>query len=107
MQVRPSHADSYERLCHDVKMDNFLLPLRNTISRNPIQDITRKKLLAERLQRAIGTTYDPEAELKKHYYYASLPRQFDEYIWFDETQAVKPLNRETVKGVADTFPFGR
>jgi protein-L-isoaspartate(D-aspartate) O-methyltransferase len=35
--------------------------------------------------------YDPEAELKKHYFYASLPRQFDEYIWFDETRAVEPL----------------
>ena len=102
MQLQPTHADSYERLCHDVKMDNFLLPLRH-----PIKDITRNKLLVERLQRAIGTTYDPEAELKKHYFYASLPRQFDEYIWFDETQAVKPSNRETVKGVADTFPSGR
>ena len=89
MQVRPSHIDSYEHLFHDVKTDNFLLPLRN-----PIQDITRKKLLEKRLQRAIGTTYDPEDELKKHYFYASLPRQFDEYIWFDETRAVKPLKRE-------------
>ena len=106
MQLQPSHSDSYERLCHDVKIDNFLLPLRNTNSRKPIQDITRKKLLEERLQRAIGVTYDPENELKKHYIYASLPRQFDEYIWFDETRAVKPLTRETLKGVADTFPFG-
>ena len=102
MRVQPSQDDSYERLCHDAKVDNFLLPLRN-----PVQDITRKKLLVKRLQRAIGTTYDPEAELKKHYSYASLPHQFDEYIWFDETQAVKPLTRETVKGVADTFPFAR
>ena len=101
MQVQPSHIDSYERQFHDVKMDNFLLPLRN-----PIQDITRKKLLEERLQRAIGVTYDPETELKSHYFYASLPRQFDEYIWFDETRAVKPLSRETVKNVPDTFPFG-
>ncbi len=106
MQVQPSHSDSYERLCHDVKTDNFLLPLRNTNSRNPIQDITRKKLLAERLQRAIGVTYDPEDELNKHYFYSSLPRQFDEYIWFDETRAVKPLSRQTIKGVPDTFPFG-
>jgi len=89
MQVRPSHSDSYERLCHDVKTDNFLLPLRK-----PIQKLLRKKLLVERLQRAIGTTYDPEDELNKHYMYASLPGQFDEYIWFDKTQAVKPLNRE-------------
>jgi protein-L-isoaspartate(D-aspartate) O-methyltransferase len=86
MQLRPSHADSYERLFHAVKANNFLLPLRH-----PIQDITRKRLLKRRLQRAIGSAYDPEEELKKHYFYASLPRQFDEYIWFDETQAVKPL----------------
>jgi erythromycin esterase-like protein len=101
MQVQPSHIDSYGRQCHDVKTDNFLLPLRN-----PIQDITRKKLLPERLERAIGVTYGPETELKKYYFYASLPRQFDEYIWFDETRAVKPLSRETVKDVPDTFPFG-
>ncbi len=86
MQVRPSHIDSYEHLFHTVKTDNFLLPLRH-----PMQDITRKKLLEKRLQRAIGSTYDPEEELKKHYYYASLPHQFDDYIWFDETRAVKPL----------------
>jgi protein-L-isoaspartate(D-aspartate) O-methyltransferase len=89
VQVRPSHSGSYERLFHDVKTDNFLLPLRN-----PIQETVRKKLLVKRLQRAIGTTYDPDDELNKHYIYASLPVQFDEYIWFDKTQAVKPLSRE-------------
>ena len=92
MQVTPSQKDSVERLFHDVKTDNFMLPLRK-----PVQDITRKKLLAERLQRAIGTTYDPENELIKHYSYASIPRQFDEYIWFDETHAVKPLNIDAIK----------
>ncbi|MBE9560340.1 MAG: erythromycin esterase family protein, partial [Proteobacteria bacterium] len=94
MQLQPSQKDSYERLFHEVKTDNFMLPLRNTVSSNPVQDLTRKKLLAKRLQRAVGTTYDPEAELIKHYIYATLPRQFDEYIWFDETRAVQPLNRE-------------
>ncbi len=89
MQVRPSHSDSYERLCHEVKTENFLLPLRE-----PIQKLLRKTLLTERMQRAIGTTYDPEDELNKHYIYVSLPKQFDEYIWFDKTQAVKPLSRE-------------
>lgn len=106
MRVPPSHKDSYGSLFHDVETDNFLLPLRKSIMSKPVQDITRKKLLAKRLQRAIGTTYDPEDELKKHYSQVSLPRQFDEYIWFDETQAVKPLSRDTVKGVPDTFPFG-
>jgi len=97
MQVPPSHKDSYERLFHDVKTDNFLLPLRKSILSKPVQNITRRKLLTERLQRAIGTTYDSEDELKKHYSYASMPHQFDEYIWFDETHAVKALNRETVE----------
>ncbi|MBT8132983.1 MAG: erythromycin esterase family protein [Gammaproteobacteria bacterium] len=94
MQIPPSHRDSYGYLFHQVKADNFLLPLRDTGSRDSIQDKTRKKLLTERLQRAIGTSYDPEDELRKHYIRASLPAQFDEIIWFDETQAVKPLHRE-------------
>jgi protein-L-isoaspartate(D-aspartate) O-methyltransferase len=100
-QVQPSHIDSYERVCHEVATDNFLLPLRQ-----PLKEITRKKLLAERLERAIGVIYRPETELQSHYFYASLPNQFDEYIWFDETRAIKPLTRETMKGMPDTYPFG-
>ncbi|SCZ86128.1 protein-L-isoaspartate(D-aspartate) O-methyltransferase [Nitrosomonas mobilis] len=100
-QVQPAHIDSYERIFHDVNTDNFLLPLRY-----PLQEITRQKLLQERLQRAIGVIYRPEAELQSHYFYASLPHQFDEYIWFDETRAVEPVTRKTTKGTLDTFPFG-
>ncbi len=100
-QVQAAHMDSYERLCHDTETDNFILPLSK-----PLMQTTRNKLLAERLERAIGVIYRPETELQSHYFYASLPRQFDEYIWFDETRAVEPLTRETTRGMADTFPFG-
>ena len=100
-QVQPSHIDSYERICHEVHTDNFLLPLRK-----PLLEITRKKLLAECLERAIGVIYRPDTELQSHYFYASLPQQFDEYIWFDETRAVEPLTKETTRGTPDTFPFG-
>ena len=100
-QVQPSHIDSYERVCHEVNTDNFLLPLRE-----PLKSITRKKLLPERLERAIGVIYRPETELQSHYFYASLPNQFDEYIWFDESHAVKPLSKETTRGMPDTYPFG-
>lgn len=99
--VQPAHIDSYERVCHEVATDNFLLPLRD-----PLQLLTRKKLLVERLERAIGVIYRPETELQSHYFFASLPRQFDEFVWFDESQAVVPLSRETRKGMPDTFPFG-
>lgn len=100
-QVQPSHIDSYEHVCHEVHADNFLLPLRK-----PIKEVTHRELLAERLERAIGVIYRPETELQSHYFYASLPRQFDEYIWFDETRAVEPLGKQTIKGIPDTFPFG-
>ena len=86
MQVKPAVSDSYESLFHEVEADNFLLPLRK-----PLREITVSSLRPSRLQRAIGTVYDPENELDKHYIEVSLPRQFDEYIWFDATQAVKPL----------------
>ncbi|WOJ93104.1 protein-L-isoaspartate(D-aspartate) O-methyltransferase [Congregibacter variabilis] len=99
--VQPSHIDSYERVCHEVRTDNFFLPLRF-----PLQEITRKTLLAERLERAIGVIYRPETELQSHYFYASLPQQFDEYIWLDETHAVEPLSKQTTGGMPDTFPFG-
>jgi len=99
--VQTSHVDSYERVCHEVETDNFLLPLRD-----PLQTTVRRRLLAERLERAIGVIYRPESELQSHYFYASLPQQFDEYIWFDETRAVEPLIRDVRNGMADTFPFG-
>ncbi len=62
--------------------------------------------MEERLERAIGVIYRPETELQSHYFQASLPRQFDEYVWFDETEAVTPLRDEDLEGVPETFPFG-
>jgi protein-L-isoaspartate(D-aspartate) O-methyltransferase len=98
--VRPALAGSYERLCHETGDPRFLLALRDR-KRAPIAD-----LLQARLERAIGVIYRPETELQSHYFEAVLPRQFDEYIWFDETQAVTPLRSEELQGLPDTYPFG-
>lgn len=97
--VRPSHPDSYERLCHDSTVKRFMLPLRMD-ARYVVE------LRKPRLERAIGVIYRPETELQSHYFHASLPHQFDEYIWFDETRAVDALGPESGKGMPDTFPFG-
>ncbi|WP_201587893.1 erythromycin esterase family protein [Psychrobacter jeotgali] len=99
--VQPSHVDSYERIFHEVATDNFLLPLRY-----PLHEDIRKELLPERLERAIGVIYRPETELQSHYFYASLPAQFDEYIWFDKTRAVAALPKQRRDKTFDTFPFG-
>ena len=101
MHVRPSHEASYERLCHDSGVKAFMLHLRD-----PVRQAVRDELEAARLERAIGVVYRPESELMSHYFQACLPRQFDEYIWFDETRAVSPLPSEVAPGVPETFPFG-
>ncbi|HWN39649.1 MAG TPA: protein-L-isoaspartate(D-aspartate) O-methyltransferase, partial [Gammaproteobacteria bacterium] len=102
MQVRPAHEASYERVCHDTRLPGFLMPLRR-----PKTDNVRAALLAERLERAIGVIYRPDSELVSHYFHASLPRQFDEWIWFDETTAIDPLPvSEHSAETPETFPFG-
>ena len=53
-----------------------------------------------RLERAIGVIYRPETELASHYFDASLPQQFDAYLWFAETRAVTPLPTERAGGRA-------
>jgi protein-L-isoaspartate(D-aspartate) O-methyltransferase len=99
--VRPAHRDSYERLCHDTGIPAFTLALRH-----PRRPEVREELLAPRLERAIGVIYRPESEMQSHYFQASLPRQFDEYVWFDETHAVTPLGMLVTAGVPETWPFG-
>jgi protein-L-isoaspartate(D-aspartate) O-methyltransferase len=102
MTVRPSHERSYERICHGAGPTRFRLPLRHASDPG-----LRRRLEEERLERAIGVIYRPDTELTSHYFNASLPRQFDEYVWFDETRAVSPLRRMASEGgTPETFPFG-
>jgi len=99
--VRPSLPESYERLCHDAASARFLLPLR----RSPREGLV-KALSRPRLERAIGVIYRPSTELESHYFQAVLPQQFDEYIWFDQTRAITPLDATEMEGLPDTYPFG-
>jgi protein-L-isoaspartate(D-aspartate) O-methyltransferase len=65
-----------------------------------------EELIPPRLERAIGVIYRPETERASHYFQASLPHQFDEYIWLDATTTVTPLGAQPIGGVPDTYPFG-
>ncbi|MBA3532637.1 MAG: erythromycin esterase family protein [Ardenticatenales bacterium] len=101
-RVRPALAGSYEALFHEVGVARFLLNLRVF---NEVVEQLRKP----RLERAIGVIYRPETERMSHYFFATLPEQFDVLLHFDETRAVEPLER-TGKGqrgeVPETFPTG-
>lgn len=100
MQVRPAHPESYERLCHDSRIDAFFLPLRE-----PRRPALRDELTASRLERAIGVVYRPETELQSHYFHASLAQQFDEFVWFDRTSAVRPILPEEARRFPAEHPF--
>jgi protein-L-isoaspartate(D-aspartate) O-methyltransferase len=100
-KVRSAHPNSYEHLCHATGLARFMVGLRG---RGEL--CGPKGLGRERLERAIGVIYRPETELASHYFQAHLPRQFDEYVWFDDTHAVTPLDTAEIKGLPDTYPFG-
>ena len=100
-KVQPALANSYEQLCHATGLARFMLGLRGR------GDLCGPKGLGkERLERAIGVIYRPDTERESHYFQANLPRQFDEYVWFDNTRAVTPLDTAEIKGLPDTYPFG-
>jgi erythromycin esterase-like protein len=99
-EVRPALPDSYERLMHLSEIDQFFLPLAK--SRN--QQLT-SALAQRRLERAIGVIYRPETERLSHYFDASLPNQFDEWIWFDETSAVRALTTQQSAAHEPPHPF--
>lgn len=99
--VRPAIEKSYERVCHQTGCARFMLALGATL---PTE--LERRLAEPRLERAIGVIYRPETELASHYFHAILPAQFDEYIWFDRTSAVTPLETLVLEGLPDTYPFG-
>jgi protein-L-isoaspartate(D-aspartate) O-methyltransferase len=100
-KVQPALPKSYERLCHATGHAHFTLGLRNR------SDMTGPEGLGKpQLERAIGVIYRPESERASHYFQAVLPRQFDEYIWFDHTRAVTPFDTAELAGLPDTYPFG-
>jgi protein-L-isoaspartate(D-aspartate) O-methyltransferase len=100
MRVRPAHPQSYESVCHLSEIPAFFLPLRR-----PARAAVRDELMPPRLERAIGVVYRPETELASHYFHAVLPRQFDEYVWFDETRAVRPVTDSEARGLPRAHPF--
>lgn len=98
-QVRPALPDSYEALLHEVGIPQFLLNLRQADLANALQE--------QRLERAIGVIYRPETERLSHYFYASLPQQFDAVIHIDDSRAVQPLDRvphSETNEPPETFP---
>ena len=100
MAVRPAHPESYERVCHEADVPAFFLHLRE-----PDREELRYELEPPRLERAIGVVYRPETEVQSHYFHACLPRQFDEYVWIDETRALRPVTADEARALGREHPL--
>ena len=99
-RVLRSRPDSYERACHDSRVQRFLLDLTRG-------DAPVRRLSTPQIERFIGVIYRPETERWSHYSEAVLPEQFDAWVWFDETTALAPLMaHEPHEGEEETYPFG-
>jgi erythromycin esterase-like protein len=100
-RVRPAMSGSYEHLFHETAVPRFFLPLDG--------DPVRGALKQPQLERAIGVIYRPETERSSHYFYTSLPFQFDAVLHFDHTTALRPLEvtaEWNAPEVPETYPTG-
>lgn len=99
--IRAPRPDSYETICRDTEIPRFLLDFRRDGATR-----VRNTLSQQRLERYIGVIYRPETERASHYSYASLPDQYDAFVWFNETNAVVPLATLSTDREDETYPFG-
>ena len=100
-RVRPARDDSYEARSRDAGLPAFFLEMGSEQ-----KESLRAALAEPLLERAIGVIYRPESELLSHYFEAELSRQFDAWIWFEETRAVAGQPVAPAKGPDETYPFG-
>ena len=63
-------------------------------------------LIEPRLERFIGVIYWPKTERWSHYSECVLPKQFDGWVWFEETEAVTPLPGEVRPSEDETYRSG-
>ena len=99
--IRPPRPESYEALCHSVDLERFLWDFKKEQAPEFLQLLNQ-----QRLQRYIGVIYRPETERASHYGYATLPDQYDAFVWFDQTEAVTALPTLTNTTEDETYPFG-
>ncbi|MBD1847167.1 erythromycin esterase family protein [Cyanobacteria bacterium FACHB-63] len=95
-RVRSSLPGSYEALFHETSLSQFWINLQ-------AENLAVAGLRERRLERAIGVIYHPETERESHYFYASLPQQFDVMIHIDDTRGVEPIDH-TVESMIDEVP---
>lgn len=105
MNINPSLPNSVENLCHETGIKSFWLDMREGQCDENLKEVLAQKCL----ERFIGVIYRPDTERQSHYSHVVLAKQFDGYLWFDETAAVRALEMHQPKSPLEfdeTYPFG-
>jgi len=101
LRVPPARPDSWEDVLHRAGVHDRLLLLDEAR--------TNDDLLQERGHRAIGVVYHPDYEQYGNYVSTVLPLRYDAFLFFNETQALRPLHEVKARAdgeVPETYPSG-
>jgi erythromycin esterase-like protein len=100
LDVIPSLPGSWGAVLREAGPERFLLDLRTAGA--PLT----QALSEQRLERYIGVVYLRETERLSHYISSALGKEYDAFIWMEETQAVEPLPLEELRELPEEHPFG-
>lgn len=100
-ELKPSREDSWEHLLTRTEEPRALLPIHHQAP-----PAVRERLADARPERTVGVVRESGDDGADEYVQVSLSRQFDELIWFEETDAVTPLDADQLEGEPETYPFG-
>ena len=99
MEVIPSVPGSWGAVMREVGPDRFLLDLRG------VGGSLAQALGEQRVERFIGVLYLRETERVSHYISSSISKEYDAFIWLEETRAVEPLLPEELEALPTMHPF--
>ena len=99
MKVPAATSGSWEQVLHQLSPENKIILSK---------DIRQDRNLNRRVgHRAIGVVYNPATEHLGNYVPSIVPKRYDAFIYIDSTQALHPIQTESVRNEPpDLFPSG-
>lgn len=80
-ELLPAKPGSWDRICHEAGHERFLLDMR---APTPL-------LLETRPHRGFGAVNPADGDGESNYYDAVLGKQYDAWVWFETSHALRPL----------------
>lgn len=92
MELNPAFEGSHEYLLHMIAkkrtQNAFGYTLRSNSGSATVDEVARKLLKMDRVERFVGANYIPETELRSHYLICNMSEQFDFILHVDHSTAL-------------------